>query len=495
MRRRLASTAGAALFGAGVLTGQANTPGNAPDGLGARVTRGRIARGVGSRTFALLFVLGALATWTNAAQADIGFSKDGVTDGLGYKTDVVNLQFYGILDIGYGSLTHSYPGNSNFASTVNPYNLNSSPKSFNGFYNGGISMNRVGLQGDKDLGPDFFGVDVFFKLESAINPIYGTVSNNGRAIIDNIHGLTSANGASAIDGQWFSRAAYAGLSKADYGSLEFGRTTNFSYDQVVQYDPVQNALLFSPLGFSGGIGGGLGATENTRYDNSIKYENRLYNVDFGFQYRFATSSTDQEAESGYVAMLGYAYGPFSVKGTYSKTFNTVAYATQYSNVVAPDSNLQIENTSGFMISGKYDINADAAVKVGYENTNVTSPSNLNLMGIVKYYGMTLPNHAVNATGKQTFGTFWIGGDYKIIKSLDVAVGYYNVDTYNTPEVGKEYRANIYSLLIDYTTPWKGIDTYVGAMFLTYDGPGLTHHAPSDANSYNAMYGAGVRLKF
>jgi general bacterial porin, GBP family len=484
----------------------ANKLGGTPNDLIAGEIRDRTAPGRNPRTLALLIGLGLFfATWTGAARADIGLSPDGIFNGYGYKTDEVNLTFYGIIDIGYGTLEHSFSASSDFASTINPYNLNGSPNRFTGFYNGGISMNRVGVQGDKNFGDGFYGVDVFFKLEEAINPIYGTISNNGKSIFNNINGLTTANGASAIDGQWFSRAAYVGISHPVYGSLEFGRTTNFSLDQVVEYDPVQAALLYSPLGFSGGIGGGLGATENTRLDNSFKYQNSITDlnlggttvpgrIDFGVQYRFATSTDDQEAESGYVAMLGYKYGPFSLKATYSQTFNTVAYATEYSNVVAPDPNLQIENTSGFMVSGKYEINSDATVKIGYENTTVTAPSNLNLTGIVSYYGLTLPEPAVNASGTQTFGTFWVGGDYKIVKNLDLGFGYYNVDTYNTPEKGKQYRSNIFSGLADYTI-MKGLDTYAGAMLLKFDGPALTHHAPVDAFSYNAIYGAGVRVKF
>ena len=465
---------------------------------------GDVNRVVGARMLALLLGLSAAAGWMNAASADVGLSKDGITGGWGYKTDDVNLTFYGVLDVGVGTLTHSYPASADFASTVNPYNLNSSPHSFTGPYNGGISMNRVGIEGDKKFGPDLYDVDAFFKVESAINPLYLTLSNNGQSIINDIHGLSRANGASAIDGQMFSRAAYAGLSRSDFGAIEFGRTTNFSLDQVVQYDPVQAALLFSPLGFSGGIGGGLGATENTRLDNSLKYENRIHtadfagkdmgSVDFGFQYKFATSNTDQEAESAYVAMLGYNYGPFSLKGTYSQTYNTVAYATQYSNVVAPDPNLTIENTRGYMITGKYQITPEATVKIGWEDTNVTAPSNQGLTGIDRYYGMTLPHTAVNATGRQTFGTFWVGGDYKILENLDVGAGYYNINTYNTPEVGKQYRANIFSVLVDYTII-RGLDTYFGAMIERYSGIGLTKKAPVDAFSANNMIGAGIRLKF
>src|SRR5271154_7147038 len=278
-----------------------------------------------------LWIVGA------TARADIGFNKDGA-----------NIDLYGILDAGIATLEHSYGGSDVFASTINPYNLNSSPNSFSGLYSGGISMSRWGIKGDVDFDS---GIRAFFMLESAINIVSGVIANNGQSIYNNINSLRSANGASAIDGQLFARGAYLGFSKDRLGSVEFGRTTNLSLDQVAEYDPVQAALLYSPLGFSGGIGGGLGATENSRLDNSVKYENKVGPVAVGVQYKFKGSQSDQAAGYGHVLMLGYSAGPLSFKGTFSEETNTVAWATQYSNVVTPDPNLQIENTRGYMISG------------------------------------------------------------------------------------------------------------------------------------------------
>jgi len=417
----------------------------------------------------------------------------------------ITLGAYAVLDAGYGVLEHSYGGSSVFASTVNPYNLNSSSGSFNGIYTGGVSMSRWGVKGDVDLGNDR---KAFFKLESAIDVNSGQISNNGQSIYNAINKSgtrpLSANGASAIDGQLFSRAAYLGVSDPLFGSLQIGRTTNFSLDQVGKYDPVQAALLFSPLGFSGGIGGGLGATENSRLDNSIKYENKLSglkfgdmdlgNIDFGLQYKFATGSTDQSAGSAYVAKLGYDYGPLSLEGTYSQTFNTVAWATQYSNVVSPDANLQIENTQGFMLTGMYKINPDATVKAGYEFTKMSAPSNMNLTNIVSYYGITLPNAAVNASPDQIIELFWIGGDYKFTEKFDVGVGYYHIKTYNEPDKGKDYLANAYSVLADYTFN-KYFDTYAAIMLMEYSGEGLNKKAPIEAYSSNVMCGTGIRLRF
>jgi GBP family porin len=412
-------------------------------------------------------------------QAATVFDQDGIT-----------VDLYGILDAGVGYLEHSYAGSDYFASTINPYNLNGSPRSFTGLYTGGISMSRVGLKGEADLGS---GRKAFFRVESAINVTTGVLSSNGQAIYNNINGLKTANAASAINGQYFSRAAYVGFSDPLWGQIAAGRTTNLAFDQVVEYDPVQAALLYSPLGFSGGIGGGLGATENSRLDSSVKYENKIGLINFGLQYKFAADKSAASAGYGWVAMLGYSQGPLSFKGTFSETTNTVSWPVQYSNVLPPDPNVQVENTKGYMLTGLWKITADATVKAGYENLTISAPSNLNLV-IQDYYGLIPPHPSVNAAGQQRFGVSWVGGDYRFTSQFDLAIGFYDIDTYNTPEAGKAYLALAYSLLADYTFT-KRFDAYIGVMAMQYSGVGLDKHAPSDAYSSNALYGVGLRFKF
>jgi hypothetical protein len=180
-------------------------------------------------------------------------------------------------------------------------------------------------------------------------------------------------------------------------------------------------------------------------------------------------------------MLGYVMGPASVQATYMKTENSVVWGTGYSNVVAPSSNVTIENTNGFMVSGLYHVTDDATAKIGYEYTRATAPSNPNLTSIQSYYGINLLKPGTNASGVGATRVFWIGGDYKVTSALDVGVGYYNVDNYNDPEAGKQYRANIGSLLVDYTFN-KSFDTYFGLESLNFSGPGLVKQAPVDAYS-------------
>jgi predicted porin len=407
-----------------------------------------------------------------------------------YESDDAHVDIYGILDAGLGYLEHSWAGSDVFASTINPYNLNASPHSFTGLYTGGISMSRVGTTGEFGFGD---GRKVFFRLETAVNVTTGMLSNNGQAIDNNIYLLHTANAASAINGQWDSRGAYLGVSDPRWGSLQAGRTTNFGLDQVVEYDPVQGALLYSPLGFSGGIGGGLGATENSRLDDSLKYQSRLGGFDFGLQYKLKGGQSAQSTGYAWVAMLGYSAGRFSLKGTMSEATNSVVWPVQYSNVTPPGQSLQIENTRGYMLTAMYRAGS-ATVKAGYEDLEVYAPSNLNLTGIQDYYGIFVPKPASNATGRQYYQVWWIGGDYRFTPQFDLGVGVYDIDTYNNPEINKQYLALAYSLLADYNFT-KKLDAYLGVMVMEYSGAGLDNKAPVVAWSSNALYGVGLRFRF
>jgi general bacterial porin, GBP family len=406
-----------------------------------------------------------------------------------FEKDNARIDLYGILDVGLGYLRHSYDASDVLASTVNSYNLNGSPHSFTGLYTGGASMSRLGLRGEAGFGT---GQKAFFRLETAVNVTSGVLANNGQAIYDNIYRLHTANSASAINGQALSRGAFAGVSDPTWGSLELGRTLNFALEQTAEYDPLRAALLYSPLGYSGGIGGGLGATENSRLDESLRYENRLGPMEFGAQYKLAGDKRAQSAGYGWVAMLGYRYGGFSIRGTGSEMTNTVTWPVQYSNVVPADPNVQVENTKGYMLTVRYE-RGPAAVEAGYESLTVWAPSNTHLV-VQDYYGLIPPKPSVNASGQQYLSLYWLGGNYKLAPQLELDAGFYDIDTYNTPEVGKDYWATAYSLLVDYIFS-RSFDTYIGVMVMQYSGPGLTKHHPFDAFSSNGMYGIGVRYRF
>ena len=72
-------------------------------------------------------------------------------------------------------------------------------------------------------------------------------------------------------GQAFANAAYGGLSSPIYGTLTVGRQTSLVTDGMGSYDPMALSPAFSLIGYSGTAGGGVGSTEATRWDNSVKY--------------------------------------------------------------------------------------------------------------------------------------------------------------------------------------------------------------------------------
>jgi GBP family porin len=150
--------------------------------------------------------------------------------------------------------------------------VNFSSQSFTGIYNAGVSPSCVGLEGTAEFG--------------------------------------SANRCSSA---W--RRIYGGVSDPTWGSLDLGRTINLAADRTLQYDPLQAAVLYSPIGKAGAIGRGQGVIEHTRLDNSLRYENTVGYFRFGAQYEFAGDKSAQSAASGWVGMLAFTRGAFSIEGT------------------------------------------------------------------------------------------------------------------------------------------------------------------------------------
>jgi len=133
-----------------------------------------------------------------------------------YDKNNVQLELYGTLEIGLGYLQHSYDASDVLITSLDSYHLNSSPKSFTGLYNAGVSPSRVGLQGSAGFGS---GQRVFFRLESGFNAASGVLTNNAQSIYDNIRALHTANGGGAVNGQAFGRAAYVGAQRRDLKAI------------------------------------------------------------------------------------------------------------------------------------------------------------------------------------------------------------------------------------------------------------------------------------
>lgn len=421
--------------------------------------------------------LGALAMFANAAHAD----EPSVT-------------LYGILDLAVGTVKESLSTNGSFPGSVIPgtsKTATSVSNSVTGMFNGGISDSRWGLRGTEDLGGN---MKAFFTLESGIDANTGQVNSAAAALSQNTSTKTgSASATSALSGQLFNRAAFVGLSGSTFGSISAGRNTNPIFDLVVNYDPVQAAQLFSPLGFSGAIGGGGGVSDYSRVDNSIKFGNNIGPVNFGVLYKFGGIAGSNAAGSGYALSAGYEQGPFGLQAVY-EAFTDVIKSTNPS--IAGEIGALVYDTKAFILAAKYKLGDAATIKAGFERYTLGAASDsLASLGVTSLYGYTISTSSGAATytgADQPNNVYFIGGDYNVTPALNLAAGYYDqhAEAYGATPSG-DIRS--YSLLADFRFS-KRTDLYAGYMVSTFsstDTGGL--YAGNNPNNYIAA--VGLRHKF
>jgi general bacterial porin, GBP family len=395
-----------------------------------------------------------------------------------------SVELYGILDVGVGTVNNQLNGSSTFPATVNPVSANTAKNSWTGMFNGGISPSRWGIRGSEDLGG---GLKAIFTLEEGFNAPTGAVSD---ALGAQIAGGTNAAN-SSIDGQMFNRQAWVGLSSATAGTVTFGRNYAPIFDIVVAYDPVQAAQLFSPLGFSGTIGGGGGVSESTRQDNSVKYTNKFGNFNATAMYKFGNQAGSTSAQSAMGLGLGYESGPLGIQFAYQTA--TDAIKTTASGGAAAAT---AYNTEAYFVAAKYAFSEAFRVRAGYEKYTLKAASD-NINGVVtSVYNYTVP--AANATSytslDQPVAVYFVGADYDITSAFNLAGGYYvqNPQAYST-KIG--VKNTTLSLLADYRFS-KRTDAYAGYMNTSFSDTSSGANSPNNGkNSSISIFGVGIRHRF
>ena len=407
-----------------------------------------------------------------------------------------SIEVYAVVDESIAHIDHSLPTSDVHTFGINSYNVPAEAQGgVTALVSGAASMSRYGLQGGENFGD---GERVFFKLEGAINTSSGQIANNGRSVLDNATHLSTISSASSINGQFFSRAAYVGFSDARLGSIQLGRTTAFSLEETVEFDPLHASGLYSPIGYSGTIGGGLGITENGRLDSSIKYENKVGAFSFGVQYKVPQTSSSEAAEVGSVleGMVAYRSGPLSVEVAGSQSKNTPALSYK---LFINDVGLRVSDTSGFMVGVKYELNPKTTFAAGFEHTDQTVPSASNKWStqITSYYGMSLAGLVTAKAFDPTWGAapitvIWGGGGYKFTDAFSLEAAYYNVNNGGNAH-NDQYTIQQFSVMPDYRFN-KHFDAYAGLMFTRYSGPYLAQYSPPTLAASNVLYGLGLRAR-
>jgi predicted porin len=192
---------------------------------------------------------------------------------------------YGTYDVGVGYVSHGLPENGYNYEGESLVNRNGYQHRFLVAPNN-LSQTGFGIRGKVEFLP---GWSVVFNASTGINPQSGLLANASKTDIIN-NGLPRSSYSIAIDGaragQPFNDEYYGGISSAHFGTVTFGRQRSLGTDAMLLYDPAGGAYAFSYIGYNGTMAGG-GDTEDSRWDDAVKYRVAYGPVHFGAMYKFA----------------------------------------------------------------------------------------------------------------------------------------------------------------------------------------------------------------
>ena len=179
------------------------------------------------------------------------------------------ITIYGAYDVGVGWVSHGLPENGYNYEGESLVNRNGQGSRVVLAPNN-LQQTGLGIKGRIEFMQDWYAV---FNASTGINPQSGQLANMAATNTTN-NGLPrsaySITGDGARAGQAFNDELYAGASSTQFGTLTFGRQRSLGTDTMLNYDPAGGSYSFSYIGYNGTMAGG-GDTEDTRWDEAIKY--------------------------------------------------------------------------------------------------------------------------------------------------------------------------------------------------------------------------------
>ncbi len=195
---------------------------------------------------------------------------------------------YGAYDAGIGWVSHGLPENGYNYEGESLVNRNGYQHRFLVAPNN-LQQTGLGIRAKEEFSRGWY---VVFNASTGINPQSGLLANASATDIIN-NGLPRSSYSMAIDGaragQPFNDEIYGGVSSEHLGTLTFGRQRSLGTDLMLLYDPAGGSYAFSYIGYNGTMAGG-GDTENSRWDDAVKYRIAYGPVHFGAMYKFADGS-------------------------------------------------------------------------------------------------------------------------------------------------------------------------------------------------------------
>ena len=482
--------------------------------------------------------LGGFAASAQAADLGIDSLKDPLPDTLTYH----GVTIYGQIDVGYAYAEHStaVSGSMYVGVPLTMWGQKPGNGSISSLTENGLSQSKVGLKVEENIGMGFTAIG---KIESDFNPLSGEIAdacaslyrNAGKTLLNQ-----DTNGDGSRCGQAFGDQAWAGVSSSTFGTLTFGRQYSLENEAVGKYDPMGQSYALSNLGYTATNTAGAGATELSRWDNSVKYVYQYGPLHAAGMYSNGGEDTAIFGEAA-AANAGITWRGLSVDGVYQKENGAAALSNSANYTSAGVVKGTVTDNEEWSAMAKYtfDVPALFGAYGGYKDScglkDECPGAKLSFMG--GYAHVELTNDGTVIAGSSTIGGYipaswnsspYAAGSSRVLESewggakyesgpWALAAAYYhtsqdayvdgthgNCAAYTTYDKGAgnggtpaNYQGascsgnfNQVSFLVDYTFT-KHFDIYAGASWSDIHG-GL---ASGYLQNENAGVITGMRLKF
>jgi predicted porin len=343
-------------------------------------------------------------------------TPDPCTSGREYLTTDCTLTWHGITlygayDVGVGWVSHGLPENGYNYEGESLVNRNGYQHRFLIAPNN-LQQTGFGIRGKEEFAR---GWSVVFNASSGVNPQSGLLANASATQTIN-NGLPRSSYSEAIDGaragQPFNDEYYAGISSTILGTLTFGRQRALGTDVMLNYDPANGGYAFSYIGYNGTMAGG-GDTEDSRWDEAVKYKLAYGPVHFGAMYKFAdgsggcysASATWTAANCTPESAHNNAYG-FDIGGEYHKFSTDVVYQHYNQAISVLNPLLGAQSPTQPYESTTNSINTNPITGNNVIGTNNT------------VYGIVTDNSAIMVAAKYAWDPFKFYGGYEWIRQTN-----------------------------------------------------------------------------
>jgi len=318
---------------------------------------------------------------------------------------------YGAYDVGVGWVSHGLPKNGYNYEGESLVNRNGNHSQWLLAPNN-LQQTGLGIKGKIEFMADWYAV---FNASTGINPQSGQLANMAATNTTNNglpRGAYSETGDGARAGQAFNDEFYGGASSTYFGTLTFGRQRSLGTDTMLAYDPAGGAYSFSYIGYNGTMAGG-GDTEDTRWDQAVKYRIAIGLVHFGAMYKFADGSGGCYSASGTWSAAtctpeqvhNTAYG-FDLGAEYDKFSADVVFQHYNQAISVLNPLLGPESLSAPFQSTTNSINTNPITGANLIGTNNTE------------YGIVTDNTAIMVAAKYTWGPFKFFVGYEHIQQFN-----------------------------------------------------------------------------